>query len=252
VVTVEIGWLAALFGVGVVAGAINTLAGAGSLLVLPALIALGLPATEANATNRIGVLMQSIAGAARFRRDGALRFQGSLAIIVPIALGAALGAWLSVDIDEVVFRRIIGGVMIAMVGALFLRPERWLDGRKGEPARHLRWSGPIVFFVVGLYGGFLQAGVGVFLVASMVWVSGLDLVRATALKTVVVGLYTIPPIVIFIAYDLVAWGPALALAAGGMVGAWIGAKAGVRYGAGFLRWVLIVVVLLSALALIVT
>lgn len=238
--------LVGLLAIGVVAGWINTLAGAGSLLTLPALLAFGLPATEANATNRVGVLVQSLAAMARFRRAGVLDVRVGAWLIVPICVGAVLGAWISVDLDEVVFRRIIGVMMVAMLGVIFLRPARWIEGREGPPPAHLRWSGPLIFFVVGLYGGFLQAGVGVFMLAAIVWVQGQDLVRATATKALLVAAYTVPSLLLFIWYDQVAWWPGLVLAAGGMVGAWLGARAGLRYGAGFVRWVLVVVVVVSA------
>jgi uncharacterized protein len=241
--------LLGLFVVGAVAGAINTLAGAGSLLTLPALLAFGLPAAEANATNRVGVLLQSVAGAARFRRDGVLSLDGLGPVLVPLILGAALGAWISVDIDEAVFRRIIGGLMLAMLVVLFLRSDRFVRGRDGEPPAHLRWTAPLAFFALGVYGGFLQAGIGVFLTVALVWASGRDLVRVTALKSVVVGAYTLPSLAIFLWFDLVSWGPGLALALGGMVGAWVGARLGVRFGAGFLKWVIAAVVLVSAVVL---
>jgi uncharacterized membrane protein YfcA len=241
--------LLGLFVVGAVAGAINTLAGAGSLLTLPALLAFGLPAAEANATNRVGVLFQSISGAARFRRDGVLTLDGLAPVLVPLILGAALGAWISVDIDEALFRRIIGGLMLAMLVVLFLRADRFVRGRDGEAPAHLRWTAPLAFFALGVYGGFLQAGIGVFLTVALVWASGKDLVRVTAMKSVVVGAYTLPSLAIFLWFDLVSWGPGLALALGGMVGAWVGARLGVRFGAGFLKWVIAAVVLVSAVVL---
>ncbi len=238
--------LLALVGIGLAAGVVNTLAGAGSLLTLPALLWVGLPATEANATNRVGVLLQSIVAGARFRQAGVL--DGALAwrLIVPTCLGAVLGAWLSVDLDEVVFRRIIGGMMLAMVAVIFARPQRWIVGRKGEPPAHLRWSAPLVFFAIGAYGGFLQAGVGVFLLAGIVWAQGRDLVRSNALKVVLVAGFTLPSLLLFLAYDLVRWVPGLALALGGMAGGWLGARIGLHQGAAFLRWALIAVVLVSA------
>ncbi len=243
--------LVGLFVVGAVAGAINTVAGAGSLLTLPALMAFGLPATEANATNRVGVLLQAVAGAARFRRDGVLDFEGLPRVLVPLLVGAALGAWLSVDLDEALFRRVIGALMLGMLVVMFVRADRLVGGRDGPPPAHLVWSGPLVFFALGVYGGFLQAGVGIFLTMALVWATGRDLVRVTATKAVVVAAYTVPSLVIFLAYDLVAWLPGLALALGGMVGAWVGARLGVKWGAGFLKWAIAAVVLVSAIVLLV-
>lgn len=238
--------LLGLFAIGVVAGLINTLAGAGSLLTLPALMAFGLPATEANATNRVAVLLQSVAAAARYRQAGVLTLSAGRWLVGPLILGAVAGAWISVDLDEVLFRRIIGVVMVLMLGVILARPQRWLEGREGPPPRHLVWSAPLVFFGVGLYGGFLQAGVGVFLLAAIVWSRGQDLVRSNALKVVLVGAYTLPALLLFLWFDLVVWIPGLVMGLGGVLGALLGAQSSMRFGAPFLRWVLIVVVVVSA------
>src|SRR5262245_58316489 len=91
--------LAAVPFVGVAAGFINTLAGSGSLLTVPILILLGLPANVANGTNRVGVTMQNIAAVATFRRRGALPLAGSWKLIVPSVVGGVVGALLAVDLD---------------------------------------------------------------------------------------------------------------------------------------------------------
>src|SRR5262245_59383493 len=92
--------LAAVPVIGIVAGFINTLAGSGSLLTLPILILLGLPANVANGTNRVGVTMQNIASVATFRRHGALPLAGSWQLIMPSVAGGIVGAMLAVDLDE--------------------------------------------------------------------------------------------------------------------------------------------------------
>src|SRR5688572_33346053 len=89
--------LAAVPVVGFAAGFINTLAGSGSLLTLPLLILLGLPANVANGTNRVGVLLQNVVAVATFRRRGALPLAGSWKLIVPSVVGAVVGAELAVE-----------------------------------------------------------------------------------------------------------------------------------------------------------
>lgn len=238
--------LFALVAVGVLAGVVNTLAGGGSLVTLPALIFLGLPATVANGTNRVGVLLQSLVATERFRREGLLDAALGWRLLIPTSLGAALGAWLSVDIDEARFRQIIGIVMLLMLGVILARPKRWLEGREGREPAHLKWTGPLVFFAIGVYGGFLQAGVGVFLLAGLVLVHGRDLLRANAVKVMLVAGFTVPPLILFVAYDLVRWVPGVALALGSALGAWLGARLSIAGGAPFIRWVLVAVVTISA------
>lgn len=233
-----------LLAIGAFAGVVNTIAGGGSLVTVPALIFLGMSANAANATNRVGVLLQSGAAAARYRRDGVLDLRRCLGPLAWSSAGATAGAFWSVDIDETVFRRIIGVAMLAVLAVLLAGPERWL--REGPPPRHRRWSSPLLFLAVGAYGGFLQAGVGVFLLALLVLVEGRDLLRANALKVLLVGGFTLPPLVVFAAHDLVDWWRGLALALGSAVGGTLGARMTVRWGPPLVRWVMVVVVVGSA------
>lgn len=242
---------AGLVAAGLFAGVVNTLAGGGSLIGLPALILLGgLPAGVANGTNRVGVVLQSLVAAGQFHREGALDARAGWRLLPATCLGSAAGAWaavLAADLDEAAFRRIIGVVMLAMLATLVAKPRRWLEGR-GEVAVPA-WAEQLAFFGVGLYGGFLQAGVGVFLLAALVLTAGLDLVRGNAVKSMLVAGFTLPPLLLFVTSDLVAWAPGLALAAGSAAGGWLGTKLTVSWGPGFVRWVLIAVVTLSSIKL---
>lgn len=218
------------------------MAGGGSLLTLPALILLGLPPTAANGTNRVGVLLQSLVAARRFEQKGLLRLADARPLILPTALGAAIGAWVSLDIDEALFKRIIGLVMIAMALIMAARPKRWLEGRpEAQPGPR----SPLVFFAIGLYGGFLQAGVGIFLLAGLVLSQGQDLLRANALKSLLVAGFTIPPLLLFTWHGAVAWIPAIVLAVGSMAGAEIGARLSIAGGAQGIRFAVIAVIAVS-------
>lgn len=249
---------------GVFAGAINTIAGGGSLIAIPVLIFAGLPANMANATNRVGVIVQSSVATVQFARADKLDSRATLRLLVPTSIGAIAGALLAVDIDEQLFRRVIGVAMLLMLMTILARPKRWLQGRERDPAEARgdssdddsgappsswrRWSGwrHLGFLAVGFYGGFLQAGVGVFLLSALVVFAGMDLVRANAAKVLLVALFTVPALGIYLYYDLVAWAPGLALAAGSSVGAWLGARMTVDWGPKFVRWVLIAVIVTSS------
>lgn len=238
-------WLiyAGLAVVGLGAGVINTIAGGGSLLTLPALIAFGLPANLANGTNRVGVLLGSIVALGRFRQDGVLNDALPRVEWAPAVVGALVGSWISVDVDEALFRQIIGIAMLGMLVMLLSKPKMWLEGRAAVAPTWLRVVG---FFAIGLYGGFLQAGVGMFLVAGFVMLSSRNLVGANVGKVVLVGLFTTAALGVFIWNDLVAWGPALALSCGQMVGGWLGARWTVSWGPGVVRWILVAVVVVSS------
>ncbi|MCA9549301.1 MAG: TSUP family transporter [Myxococcales bacterium] len=232
--------VALLFGVGLLAGAINTIAGGGSLITLPALIFLGMPAPVANATNRVGVFLQSLTATHQFARRGMLPFRQALLPVVAACLGAAGGAGLGVVLDAQLFKQVIGGAMLVMLVLVFAKPK--LDVRPAQPA----WVQAVAFFFVGVYGGFLQAGVGFFLLFALVGLSGWALVPANGAKSFLVAVFTVPALLIFVFSDLIQWAPAAALAAGSSVGAWLGTKMAVGWGPKFVRVVLVVMVAGSA------
>lgn len=234
--------------VGFVSGFINTLAGSGSLITLPLLIVLGLPANVANGTNRVGIAVQSIVSVATFRRRGALDSAGTLRLVLPSVAGAAAGAALAVDLDEPLLRRTIGVLMLVMLAVVVLRPGRWLEPRAGGPGARW-WVQVPLFFAIGAYGGFIQAGVGIFLLAGLVLGAGYDLVSGNAVKNLIVLVFTFAALAVFVLNDQVRWGLGTLLAAGSAAGAWTAARLAVRRGAAFVRWTLIVILVLSAAAL---
>ncbi len=240
--------LAAVPIAGFVAGFINTLAGTGSLITLPVLILLGLPATVANGTNRLGVLMQNIVAVATFRNRGALDVTGSWKLVLPAVVGSVLGARLAVDIDQRMMRSVIGVLMLVMLAIMMLKPERWIAEHASPRAPRL-WVEVPLFFAIGVYGGFLQAGVGIFLLAALVLGAGFNLVGANGVKNLIVLAVTVVAIPVFMLHDQVQWTLGLSLGAGQAVGAWVAARVAIRRGAEFVRIFVIVTVLLSAIAL---
>jgi uncharacterized membrane protein YfcA len=235
----------AVVAAGFVAGFINTLAGSGSLVTLPLLIFLGLPANVANGTNRVGILLQNVVGVGSFRQQKVLDIRGGLMLAAPAVVGSVLGAQIAVNLDEQMMRRTIGVLMIVMLVVILIRPRRWLEGRgevmDGRPA----WTQLLIFFAIGVYGGFIQAGVGIFLLAGLVLGAGYDLVRANAVKLLIVLCFTVSAIIVFLLNGQVVWSVGLILAVGNMLGAWVASRMAVERGAAFVRWILIAVVVVS-------
>lgn len=234
---------------GALAGYINTLAGSGSLITLPLLIFLGLPPTVANGTNRVGVLLQTLSATASFHRQKVLNFRDGVILLIPSTLGALLGARIAVNLNEELMRQTIGVLMVLMLVVLFIQPNRWLVGRPEAIEKRPSWLQMILFFGIGVYGGFIQAGVGVFLLAGLVLSVGHDLVSANALKSFIVFGFTLVALIVFIMNDQVDWGMGIILAIGNAAGAWVAAKTAVKKGAQFVRWLLIAVVIVSSLNL---
>jgi uncharacterized membrane protein YfcA len=234
---------------GFAAGFINTLAGSGSLITLPLLIFCGLPATVANGTNRVAILLQTAVAVRSFRRQKALRFKRGLILATPAAIGAIIGAQIAADLDEELLRRIIGVLMVIMLAVVIIRPRRWLQGREWADGERTSLGQLITFFGIGVYGGFIQAGVGIFLLAGLVLSAGFDLVRANGVKNLIVLVFTIFALAVFIFNDQVDWLVGVVLGVGNMLGAWVAARMAIKRGATFVRWLLIGVLVVSAVVL---
>ena len=227
---------------GFVAGIINTLAGGGSLLTVPLLVLIGLPGTVANATNRVGVLVQSVVGAWRFRAEGVSGFRASRAVLLPLVAGSAVGAAAVARLDDRTFEQAFGVVMLLLLLPALFPPRLSAFGRQAPLGRGARAA---TFFAIGLYGGAFQAGVGLFLVLALARL-GHDLVRANSIKVVTIAAFTGVAVVIFVLEGQVAWIPALLLSAGTSIGAACGARLAVRGGDRVIRPVLVVCVVALA------
>ncbi len=234
---------------GFIAGFINTLAGSGSLVTLPLLIFLGLPANVANGTNRVAILMQTVVAVKTFRKAGQLSLKTGMALAVPAIAGAVIGAMVAVDLDEDTLRRVIGGLMVVMLLVILVRPKRWLEGKAGTISERPNWIQIPVFLGIGFYGGFIQAGVGIFLLAGLVLSAGFNLVGANAVKNLIVLVFTVFALAVFVWNDQVQWVLGLVLGVGNMLGAWVAARMAVQRGAAFVRYLLIAVIVVSALVL---
>ena len=234
---------------GIFVGFVNTLSGSGSLLTLPFLISLGLPANVANGTNRIAILLQNVVGVGNFKKQKVFEFKEAVWLTVPAVFGAILGASFAVKISDEVMERIIAGILVFMFFLLIFKPKMWLR----EQAKDLKTKPNVVQFIVlffvGIYGGFIQAGVGLFLLSGLVLSAGFNLVKANAVKGFIILVYTIFALSIFIYNEQVNYEIGLILAAGNMAGAYIASKFAVDWGPEFVRYVLLVVLFFASLKL---
>jgi hypothetical protein len=235
--------------VGFIAGFINTLAGSGSLLTLPLLMFLGLPANVANGTNRIAILLQNIVGVSSFKKQKVLDVKHGIWLGLPAVIGSFIGASIAINLNEEIMRTTIGGLLVVMLFIIIYKPDKWIKGKAGEINAKPGILQMVIFFFIGLYGGFIQAGVGFFLLAGLVLGAGLDLVRANALKVFIILLYTPIALLIFILNNQVDYKLGLILAVGNMLGAFVGAKATVSWGPKFVRYILLLAVSISAIKL---
>jgi uncharacterized membrane protein YfcA len=228
---------------GLVAGVVNTLAGGGSLLTVPLLVFMGLPATTANGTNRIGVLFQNVVSTARFRREGLDGIREAVPVLIPVVVGSLLGATVASRMSAEIFRQVFGVAMVALLYPMLRPPKARLEDLAAPPRS--TFGNVALFFAIGVYGGAIQAGVGIFLIAALAR-SGLDLVRANAIKVVVIGVLTLVAVPVFVLHDQVDWRLASALVVGFGLGGELGARAAVKGGERLIKPVLVGSVLVMA------
>lgn len=217
-------WLLFIVG-GIATGVINTLAGSGSLITLPIFVFLcGLPAPIANGTNRIGVVIQTIVGVRGFQKRRLTSFAGAGWLIGPSVLGAIVGSRIAVELDEKWMNYSLGALMVFMFFVLLLKPERWIRESEVDMRRRRHPLSLLSFFLIGVYGGFIQAGVGIFLLAALVLVSNYSLKAGNGIKLLIVLAFSIPALFIFLWYNQVHFGYGLAMAVFQGLGAWLGVR----------------------------
>ena len=238
--------LALLCAVGFLAGGINTVAGGGSNLTLPVLMMLGLPAEIANGTNRVGVTLQCVVALRGFDRHKSLDRPALLPILIPNVLGGILGSLGAALLPGLYLKPLLLGTIIAMSALILIRPNTIAPppGTVALSPKENRGAW-LALFGAGIYGGFVQAGVGFILLAALAGGLRYDLLRANALKTACALAFTLVALLIFIAFGQVWWIPGLILAAGTMVGAHLAVGIAVKVPQTYLKWFLFAMTLVA-------
>jgi len=236
-----------LFAAGIVAGTLNVVAGGGSFLTLPLMIFLGIPAGVANGTNRVALLFQNTGAVWGFRRHNVLDVRLAVRLAAPATVGAALGSWMALQVSDFAFQRVLAILMLLMTLWTLLRPTPSefapVDESRPIGARLLG-----LFFLIGIYGGFIQAGVGFLLLAGTT-AAGLDLVRGNAAKVTCVLLWTVVTILVFASGGAINWTAGVVLGVGNLIGGQLGVRLTVVKGHAWIRWVVSATIVLFALRL---
>lgn len=231
-----------LLGGGFLAGIINAMAGGGSLLTVPLLVFADVGGNAANGSNRVGVLAGSLSATHTFHRLGVAGWVGIGRILVPTIAGAMVGSLLILRLADNSFERVFGVVMIPVLLLSLHKPDtKKLQDRGQWPT----WVSTLVFFAVGIYGGAIQAGIGLVLIVALTR-AGIDIVTTNHIKVIVTFVYTLFVLPVFIVNGDVYWLPASVLAAGLMVGSFVGARITVAGGERVVRPVLVVSVIAMA------
>ena len=228
-----------LSAVALVAGCVDTIAGGGGLLSIPALLWAGLSPVESLATNKAQAVFGSGTATVQFIRRGLIAPRGiALAVLCTFA-GAAFGAWLVQRLDSTLLEGLIPLLLIAF--ALYF----WRSPRLSDLDSHQRLNESLFAVLIGLgvgfYDGFFGPGTGTFFALGYVALLGYNLRRATAHSKALNFTSNLAALLCFVQGGHILWPIALAMALGQMIGAWIGAHLVLRHGAALVRPVLVVV-----------
>lgn len=233
---------------GVGAGFINVVAGGGSLITLPLMIFLGLPPAVANGSNRIALLAQNIVAVSNFKAKKVSPGKFGIYLGVAALFGALIGANIAVDIPAKLFNRILSIVMIGVAILMAFNPS--YNSLHGENlSKKRRIYAYIAFFLIGIYGGFLHAGIGFIIMLALVRINGFSLVKTNSIKVTVALIYTVAALGVFIIEDMIDWKAGLILAIGSATGGWLGSNFSVKKGDKWIKRIVLVAIIAMAVKL---
>jgi uncharacterized protein len=237
-----------LVGAGVVTGWVNTLAGAGGLVAIPALLFSGLSPHAANGTLRLAIIAQSVVGAAAFRRADRLPGKPLWTILPIVVAGGAIGTVTATRLSASTLHAIEMTVLVVMSFGLLVSSTRFVPKEEAAP-------GPLTplvalgLLLTGCYGGLIQAGVGLLLLAVLSGMMRFDLIRGNAIKLMATLAFNLVSVVIFALAGQVEWRRGALMSVGSALGAFLAVRFALTRGQQAIRWVLIIAVLAAVAAL---
>lgn len=219
------------------------------MLTLPVMIFLGLPPTVANGTNRVAILIQNVGASWSFHRRKLISREWLILAVPPAVVGAVLGTLAAVRIGDLAFQKILAVILVGAAAWTVWRPVNPPEeGAPLPPVGGRRWAFATFFFLVGVYGGFIQAGVG-FIILAVTSAGGLNLIRGNALKVALILAFTPLALALFAWSGKVDWAMGLALAAGNFLGAMAGVRLQILKGHRWVRNVVTVTIVVFAVRL---
>ncbi len=238
-----------LFSIGLIVGFINTLAGGGSVLIFGFLVYLGLPIHSVIGTGRLSFLAQGFFSVAGFKSKGVFLYPFNLYLGISAMFGAILGAWASLQIPDTSMKKIVAVVMLFIGVLIFIQSGiKQTDLAEKIKGKHLLGS-LIIFFIVGLYGGFVQVGTGFIVIIALMLYNRLNITQANSIKGLVILIFTVPAL-LFYAYDnKVDWKLGLILGLGTAIGSWITSRWSVGINEKYIRYFMVLMVVFIAFKL---
>ena len=236
--------------IGMISGFLNTIAGGGTLIVLPVLIFMGLPGPVANATARVGIFTQNIFAVGGFHSKGVkLPFPYTFYLCLSSLFGGYLGARMAISVPDDLFKKILAVIMVLVVLNIVFSKKKKEIIPEEQLSTVKQIIGIIGFFLLGVYGGFIQAGIGFLVIALLTRLHHFDLVKTNYIKVFAAIIYTGVAVVTFALAGMIEWKTGLMLAIGQGIGAWFTSRWSVDAGEKWIKRVLVVAVVIFAVRL---
>ncbi len=238
-----------LIAVGVLVGFINTIAGGGSSVLYPILIFMGMPIHLAIGTSRVGFVAQGIFSVAGFKSKGIFLFPFNIYAAISAAFGGVLGAWISLQVSNRNMTKILALVML-MIAVLLLIQSK-LKNKKNIIRTKDKWLfiSILVYFIIGIYGGFIQAGMGFMIILAGTLINHFNLTQANSVKALIVLIITIPTLYMFYAKGFVNWQAGFAIAIGTAMGSWLTSRWSVKVNEKVIRGIISTIIVLLSIKL---
>ena len=238
-----------LFSIGFIAGIINTLAGGGSLLTLPILIFLGLPPHVANGTNRIVILFQSITSTLGFKSKKVSSAPLDFYLGITATIGSVLGAKIAIEMEGALFNKILAILMVCSGFLIMFQKKQTPFELSPQIRGKKKIISMILFFFVGIYGGFINAGIGFVILLILTRINNLSITQANSVKVVVVTIYTTVALLLFTYNQAVSFRLGMWMATGSALSAWMTSRWSVKKDDRIIRLFLFVMVVIIAIKL---
>ena len=236
-------YLVLLTFLGIGAGWLNVMAGGGSLLTVPVMLFLGFSGPVANGTNRVSIIGQNIVAVWSFFTKGFSDFRLSASLAGMACIGAFFGAKIGVQVDGVWFNRVLAATMIGILIVMVTgKKASAVDQSKDTKPGNLV-AGHLLMIGAGVWGGFIQIGVGFLLMPILNRIMGIDLVRTNMHKVFIALCFNFVALAVFASSIQIVWQAGIALAIGNSIGGFLGARTAIAKGEDLIRKVFIVVII---------
>jgi uncharacterized protein len=237
------GTLALLFATGLVAGFVDSIAGGGGLVTLPALLAAGLPPQVALGTNKLQGSFGTLSSSYNYIRKGGVNLRACLIGIAFTLIGAMAGSWAVQVISPGFMKHVIPMLLLLVLLYTLFSPGLGFEDR--QPMMKSAIFFPIFGFILGFYDGFFGPGTGSFWTAALCVFLGMNMAKAAGVTRVMNFTSNIVALSLFIVGHNVLYQVGLVMALGQIIGARLGSNLAIKKGAGFIRPIFLTVVLLT-------